>query len=177
MMPKMPDILPLLQKMLRHLLNLLLWILPPSRLFQFRRICLKFGQIELDKNSSVCGRGWIYGRGRLCIGSSTWLSPGVIFYTHLDAPIVIGANCDIGPAVEFITGGHVVGPSSRRAGGGNAQPIVINDGCWIGAGSRILGGVNIGRGAVVAAGSVVIRDVPANVLVAGVPAIVKKNLE
>jgi maltose O-acetyltransferase len=53
---------------------------------------------------------------------------------------------------------------------------VINDGCWIGAGSRILGGVNIGPGAVVAAGSIVTCDVPANVLVAGVPARVKKNL-
>jgi maltose O-acetyltransferase len=100
----------------------------------------------------------------------------VIFYTHLDALIVIGADCDIGPSVEFITGSHVIGASSRRAGIGTVKPIVINDGCWIGAGSRILGGVTIGSGAVVAAGSVVIRDVPENVLVAGVPAVVKKEL-
>lgn len=53
---------------------------------------------------------------------------------------------------------------------------MINDGCWIGAGSRILGGVSVGSGAVVAAGSVVTGDVPANVLVAGAPAVVKKNL-
>ncbi len=53
---------------------------------------------------------------------------------------------------------------------------MINDGCWIGAGSRILGGVNVGAGSVVAAGSVVVRDVPASVLVAGVPAIFKKQL-
>ncbi len=53
----------------------------------------------------MCGRGWIYGRGRLSIGNDTWLSPGVIFHTHLDAPIIIGSNCDIGPSVEFITGG------------------------------------------------------------------------
>lgn len=162
--------------MLRHLLNILLWILPPSRLFLFRRICLKLSQVEVGKNASVCGRGWVYGRGRLRIGSHTWLSPGVLFYTHLDAPIVIGSNCDIGPAVEFITGSHLVGDSSRRAGQGTAKPIVINDGCWIGAGSRILGGVNVGSGTVVAAGSVVIGDVPANVLVAGVPAVVKKRL-
>lgn len=142
----------------------------------FRRICLKFGRIDVGENASVCGRGWIYGRGTLRIGSNTWLSPGVIFHTHQDAPIFIGENCDIGPAVEFITGSHLVGNSSRRAGVGTAEHIVINDGCWVGAGSRILGGVSIGQGAVVAAGSVVTRDVPANVLVAGVPAVFKKPL-
>jgi maltose O-acetyltransferase len=163
--------------MLRHLLNLLLWILPPSRLFLFRRFCLTLGRVDVGKNASVCGKGWIYGRGQLRIGCNTWLSPGVIFFTHLEAPIVIGSNCDIGPSVEFITGGHIIGASSRRAGGGTAESIVINDGCWIGAGSRILGGVNIGTGTVVAAGSVVISDVPANVLVAGVPAVIKKPLE
>lgn len=162
--------------MIRHLLNLLLWILPPSRLFLFRRICLKLGQVDIGDNVSVCGRGWIYGRGLLRIGNNTWLSPGVIFHTHLDAPIVIGSNCDIGTAVEFITGSHLVGTSSRRAGDGTANPIVINNGCWIGASSRILGGVNIGAGSIVAAGSIVIHDVPADVLVAGVPAVIKKNL-
>ncbi|MFZ2407325.1 MAG: DapH/DapD/GlmU-related protein [Methylobacter sp.] len=162
--------------MIRHLLNLLLWILPPSRLFSFRRLCLELAQVGVGKNASVCGRGWIYGRGQLNLGRDTWLSPGVIFYTHLDAPIVIGSNCDIGPAVEFITGSHIIGTSSRRAGDGTAEPIVINDGCWIGAGSRILGGVTIGAGSVVAAGSVVTCDVPADVLVAGVPAVFKKKL-
>ena len=100
----------------------------------------------------------------------------MVFYTHVDAPIVIGANCDIGPAVEFVTGGHVIGSASRRAGQGTANFILINDGCWIGSGSRILGGVTIGAGAMVAAGSLVIRDVPQNALVAGVPAVVKKIL-
>ncbi|MDD5580245.1 MAG: hypothetical protein PHY16_13310 [Methylobacter sp.] len=98
-------------------------------------------------------------------------------YTHLDALILIGERCDIGPAVEFVTGSHIIGASARRAGHGTAKSIVINDGCWIGTGSRILGGVNIGSGVVVAAGSVVIRDVPANVLVAGVPAVVKRKLD
>jgi maltose O-acetyltransferase len=162
--------------MIRHLLNLLLWFLPPSRFFLLRRYCLKISHVNINENVSVCGRGWIYGRGQLSLGNNTWLSPGVIFYTHLEAPISIGSNCDIGPAVEFITGGHIVGASERRAGEGTAKQIVINDGCWIGAGSRILGGVNVGAGAVIAAGSVVICDVPENVLVAGVPAVVKKGL-
>jgi maltose O-acetyltransferase len=142
----------------------------------FKQLCLKLCHIEAGENVSMCGRGWIFGRGQLRIGNDTWLSPGVIFHTHLDAPIIIGSNCDIGPSVEFITGGHIIGTASRRAGTGTAKPIVINDGCWIGAGSRILGGVNIGTGSVVAAGSVVTHDVPANALVAGVPAIFKRQL-
>ena len=163
--------------MIRYLLNLLFWILPPSHFFLFRRYCLKMGSVDVGKKTSICGHGWLYGRGPLSVGNDTWLSVGVIFYTHLEAPIMIGSNCDIGPSVEFITGSHKVGTSLRRAGKGIAKPIVVNDGCWIGAGSRILGGVNIGAGTIVASGSVVICDIPENVLVAGVPAIVKKKLE
>jgi maltose O-acetyltransferase len=113
---------------IRHLLNLLLWILPPSRLFSFRRRCLLWSQIDIGLNTSVCGRGWVYGRGVLRVGSNTWLSPGVIFYTHIDAPIVLGSNCDIGPGVEFIPGSHEIGNSSRRAGCGTAKPITVGNG-------------------------------------------------
>ncbi|MEO7497282.1 MAG: DapH/DapD/GlmU-related protein [Massilia sp.] len=157
-------------------MNLLLWILPPSRLFSVRRLCLRLGGVEIGDNASICGRGWVYGRGKLTIAANTWVSPGTIFYTHVEATIEIGRNCDIGPAVEFITGGHVIGTSARRAGTGTAQSISIGEGCWIGAGARILGGVTIGHGAVVAAGAVVTRDVAPNVLVAGVPAAVKRML-
>jgi len=162
--------------MLRHLLNLLLWPLPPSRLFAFRRFFLKLAKVEIGDNVSVCGQGWIYGPGRLIIGQDTWFSPGVIFYTHLDARISIGKCCDIGHGAKFVTGSHEIGPSTRRAGTGTAKSIVIEDGCWIGAGATILGGVHIGSGAIVAAGAVVTKDVAANVLVAGLPAVFKKNL-
>jgi maltose O-acetyltransferase len=161
--------------MLRHLVNLFLSPLPPTRLFGLRRLFLAIGRVDVGKHAAVCGRGWIFGRGKLRIGDESWVSPGVVFYTHLDAPIMIGARCDVGPAVEFVTGGHDIGDSDRRAGRGTARSIVVNDGCWIGAGCVILGGVTIGSGAVVAAGSVVTSDVPENVLVAGVPAIVKKQ--
>ena len=141
-----------------------------------RRVCLKWSQVDVGSNASVCGRGWVYGRGHLRIGSNTWVSPGVIFYTHLDVSVIIGSNCDIGPAVEFIPGSHIIGNSLRRAGTGTAKPIIIGDGCWIGAKSIVLAGVNIGEGCVVAAGSVVTHDLPPNTLVAGVPARVKRQL-
>lgn len=163
--------------MLRHLVNIFLFYLPPSRLFALRRFLLKFSGVEVAKGVSFCGRGWIYGRGKLVIGHDTWLSPGAIFYTHVDASIVIGSSCDIGPNVEFIIGSHLTGDASRRAGEGTATPITIGNGCWIGAGCKILDGVYIGSGCVVGAGAVVTRDMPANCLVAGVPAKIKKSYE
>lgn len=162
--------------MFRHLINVLMWGLPPSRLFAMRRILLRLGGIRISSGASFCGHGWIYGRGIVEIGADTWLSPGVLIYSHPDAPILIGDRCDIGPGVEFIPGGHVIGSSCRRAGQGTAMRIKVGSASWIGAGSRILGGVSIGTGAVVAAGSVVIADVPPNTLVAGVPARLKRQL-
>ena len=162
--------------MLRHFINLILAWVPPSRCFGLRAFLLRCGGIEVGRDAKVCGRGWIFGRGVLHIGDGTWLSPRVILYTHPEAPIHIGARCDIGHGVEFITGSHEIGPTTRRAGNGFALPITIGPGSWIGAGSRILGGVTIGEGVIVAAGSVVTRDVPKNTLVAGVPARIKRDL-
>jgi acetyltransferase-like isoleucine patch superfamily enzyme len=56
-------------------------------------------------------------------------------------------------------------------------PIKIGEGVWIGARATILPGVTIGAGSVVAAGSLVTKDMPANVLIAGVPAKVIRELE
>lgn len=162
--------------LLRHFINLILLPLPPTRLFWLRRALLRLGGVNIGDNASYCGGGWVYGSGELAIGDDSWLSPRVIIYSHLTAPIHIGSNCDIGPGVKFVTGSHVIGSSLRRAGVGTAAPILIENGCWIGAYSTILGGVQIGTGSVVAAGSVVTNDVPENVLVAGVPARIKRKL-
>ncbi|NWA04467.1 acyltransferase [Pseudomonas gingeri] len=162
--------------MIRHLINIILSLFPPSRLFAFRAVLLRFASVEIQANVKFCGRGWIYGRGRLTVGEGTWISPGGIFHTHQNADIRIGSHCDLGPGVEFILGSHEIGSRERRAGKGTARSIVVGNGCWIGAKSVILGGVTIGDGAIVAAGAIVTRDVPGHVLVAGVPAVVKRQL-
>jgi maltose O-acetyltransferase len=58
-----------------------------------------------------------------------------------------------------------------------SKPVTIGDDVWIGGGTIICPGVTIGNGAVIAAGSVVIHDVPDNVMVAGNPAVIKKNID
>jgi acetyltransferase-like isoleucine patch superfamily enzyme len=81
----------------------------------------------------------------------------------------------IGPNVSIITTGHPLESSQRRAAT-IGKPIVIERGVWIAAGAIIIGGVTIGAHSVVAAGSVVTKDVPANTLVGGNPARVIRSI-
>lgn len=80
----------------------------------------------------------------------------------------------IGPRVNLVTENHPLDPADRRAL--ITKPILIKKNAWIGAGATILPGVTIGENAVVAAGSVVSKDVPANVVVGGVPAKTIKSI-
>lgn len=76
-----------------------------------------------------------------------------------------GSRIMVGPRASFITAGHDL--VTREA---TCAPISIEDGVWVGANATILPGVTVGKGAIVAAGAVVTRDVPPNVVVGGVPA-------
>jgi len=89
--------------------------------------------------------------------------------------IEIGDEVLIGPNVQLISSGHPVDPAGRRRTI-TGDPIVIGRNVWIGAGATVLHGVTVGEDAVIAAGAVVTRDVPARTLVAGVPARVVRHL-
>jgi acetyltransferase-like isoleucine patch superfamily enzyme len=95
-------------------------------------------------------------------------------YSFLGAQggIVIGCNVIMGPRVNFHAENHRYERADVpiRMQGESRQGIVVDDDCWIGAGSIILDGVHIGKGCVVAAGSVVTKSVPPYSVVAGVPA-------
>ena len=77
----------------------------------------------------------------------------------------VGKHCHIG-AGAVLAG--VVEPAS-------AKPVIIEDNCFVGANAVVIEGIHVGEGAVVAAGSVVINDVPAGAVVAGVPARIIKT--
>ena len=92
------------------------------------------------------------------------------------APITIGDNCFIGPNCGFYTVNHPLDPERRNEGYVYGRPITLKENVWIGGGSTILSGVTIGKNSVVGAGSVVTKDVPDNVIVAGNPARILRSL-
>ncbi|UJS27658.1 sugar O-acetyltransferase [Macrococcoides canis] len=108
---------------------------------------------------------------------------GENFYSNHDltildvAPVTIGDNCMVAPGVHIYTATHPIDPMERNSGLEYAKPVVIGDNCWIGGRSIINPGVTIGNNVVIASGTVVTKDVPDNVVVAGVPAKVIKQIK
>lgn len=86
-----------------------------------------------------------------------------------DTEITVGDHTMFGPNVTVATAGHPILPALRRQGLQYNAPVRIGCNCWIGAGALILPGVTIGDNTVVGAGSVVTRDLPANVVAVGNP--------
>ena len=82
----------------------------------------------------------------------------------------MGNHVSIGHHVVMVTAEHEIGNSDARCAALTPRPIVIEDGCWIGAGAMIAPGITIGRGSVVSMGAVVSMDVPPNKVVGGNPA-------
>lgn len=106
----------------------------------------------------------VFGPARL--GAGTFVNRDV----YMKPGVTTGTRVAIGPFTRFLTEGHEIGVRASRAGKKTTGPIVVGDGAWIGGDVTVLGGVTIGAGAVVASGSLVNRDVPADTVVAGVPA-------
>jgi acetyltransferase-like isoleucine patch superfamily enzyme len=112
-------------------------------------------------------------RPTLSIGDHSDIGHGCTF--TVGDRITIGRHCMIASGVlMFDSPGHPLDPVMRRAGmppeRTAVRPIIIEDNVWIGTGAAIFPGVRIGKNSVVAARSVVISDVPENVVVAGNPA-------
>ena len=107
------------------------------------------------------------------LGRNVFINQNCTFYDL--GGLDIADDVMIGPNVSLITSGHPLEPSQRRACV-VAKPIVIERNVWIAAGATIIGGVTVGENSVVAAGSVVTRDVPANTLVGGIPARVIRSI-
>ena len=96
----------------------------------------------------------------------------------LDGTFVrIGAYTLIGPGTHIFTPQHPMDYRERRKPIERSLPVTIGEDCWIGGGVTICPGVTIGDRCIIAAGSVVVRDIPSDSLAVGNPAVVKRRLE
>ncbi|HLI94188.1 MAG TPA: acyltransferase [Puia sp.] len=130
------------------------------------------GQIGIGSGSEILFGVCLmtYG-GRIAVGDRCSINPYTVIYGHGEGTLIgndvlIAGHCLIIPANHVF--GDVSLPINQQ--GVSSKGIVIEDNVWIGSGCRILDGVRIGKGAIIAAGSVVNRDVPANTIVGGIPA-------
>lgn len=141
--------------------------------FEKKRKLLNWIGFRIGKGTRIVGP--LTCTATLEIGENCWIGKNLTI--HGNGHVVIGNNCDIAPDVSFQTGGHEVGTAERRAGKGVKYTITVGNGCWIGARSTLLGGVDIGDGCVVAACACVCKTVKENTMVGGVPAQVIKCLK
>lgn len=120
---------------------------------------------KIGKKSVICRRADILYPMGLDISDNVAIG----WFVDLDARggIKIGHDTNISSRTVFITGSHDVDDPKFTA---EFKPIIIGHHCWIGTNATILQGVTIGDGAVVAAGAVVTKDIPANEVWGGVPA-------
>lgn len=140
--------------------------------FEKKRKALNSIGCDIGEGTKIVGPILI--QCKLKIGKNCWINRN--FECQGNGEVEIGDNCDFGPDVIINTGGHKIGDSSRRAGEGIITKINVESGTWVGLRSTIINNTTIGKSCVIAAGSVVIKDVPDNVLVAGVPAQIKREL-
>ncbi|XAS62837.1 acyltransferase [Micrococcaceae bacterium Sec5.8] len=127
-------------------------------------------RIFIGKQSKVLrGAEWL---GTIKVGDRVFINA----HSFIRPNVTIGDDVSLGQHVRLISDTHEISGGSRRTGKPSHEPIVIGRGSWIGAGVTILGGVTVGEMAIVAAGSVVNKDVPSNVVVAGVPARIVKYI-
>ena len=93
-----------------------------------------------------------------------------------DAVIEIGDNVMIGPNVVLCTGTHPVSPRLRAKEAQYNKPVKVGSGVWIGANAMVMPGVTIGENSIIGAGSVVTKDIPANVIAFGNPCKVYREI-
>ncbi|QAV84977.1 sugar O-acetyltransferase [Bacillus subtilis] len=118
---------------------------------------------------------------RFDYGYNTYV--GDNFFANFDCTILdvcevrFGDNCMLGPSVQIYTVTHPLHPTERNSGLEYGKPITFGNNVWIGGSSVINPGVTICNNVVIAAGSVVTKNVPDNVVVGGNPAKLIKHLE
>jgi len=149
----------------------LIFLLPRFRALNFMKSCfLKLMGAKVSRGVVYYSGVWIFPCRGLVLGNNVDLAKDVLITTS--GGVEIGNNTLIGYRTQILSSNHII-PSNRGeifSSGHLHQKVTIGRDVWIGANCIILPGVTIGDGSVVAAGSVVTKDVGDFTIVAGVPA-------
>ena len=150
--------------------NLLRLFLPSTKFFNIKSSLLRWCGAKVGHNVRIVSSVKFQLSGPLEIGDNTWIGHDVLIVGG-NSKISIGSNCDIAPRVLFVSGSHKLNKvnDNKIAGEGYSEEIMIGDGCWVCAGVSVLGGSNIGKNSIIAAGSVCRGSVRDGALYGGVP--------
>lgn len=135
-------------------------------------------KIKLGKRVSVGGPIKISGNPKnIIIKGSVGINAFCVLGCRDDAKIIIGNNVRISACSVIIPYGLEINVLDKKRNHIGYGDIVIEDNVWVGSNSTVVGSVKIGKNSVIAAGSVVTKNVPSNCVVAGVPAKIVKHLK
>lgn len=148
----------------------------------FRRVCMIIVKLRFKE----CGGNVIinpfdsFSYSTISIGSHVFIGKGAILMAS-ESSISIGNKVMFGPQVTIMGGDHNASEVGqymidvKKKLPGDDLPVIIEDDVWLGTGAIILKGVTVGRGSIIAAGSVVNKSIPEYSIAAGVPARVVKS--
>lgn len=174
----------------------LIYLFDDEEIMKFQRSCIKkmeeFNATTLDQLElrlklmkemlGACGENcWIeppfhgnWGGKNLFFGDNVYANFNLTVVD--DVEIIVGNNVLFAPNCTLTTANHPIDPDLRRKTYQYAKKIVIKDNVWLGSNVVVLPGVTIGENSVIGAGSIVSRDIPANVVAMGVPCIVFREI-
>lgn len=148
-------------------------ILKPSLLEErdklIRKIIGKAGKNIFIEQQFWCDYGF-----NIEVGDNFYANHGLVILDG--AKVTFGNNVFIAPQCGFYTAGHPLDFETRNTGFEYALPITVGDNVWIGGMVSVMPGVKIGSGSVIGGGSVVVKDIPENVLAVGNPCRVIRKL-
>lgn len=140
---------------------------------EVREIFSKLTEKEVDTSFELMPPFYCdFGRN-ISVGENVFINQNCTFMDR--GGIVIDDKVLIAPRVNLITINHMIEPSRRRDV--YSKPIHICKNVWIGTGATVTQGVTIGENSIIAAGAVVTKDIPPNVIAAGIPAKVIRKID
>ena len=141
---------------------------------QRRRDFLRTFVAKLDEGAMINSPFYMEFANYLEMGVNSFINYDCIMLNN--AMVKLGDNVLVGPKVSFYTAMHPIDAKQREQWLVYAKPITVEDNVWIGGSATILGGVTIGKNAIVGAGAVVTKDVEPNTIVVGNPARVLRKI-